>query len=152
MRCNEQQNPAELKKYTEIGKTPVLLVENVNWIKRNEWHQNKEEANNFIKEWEKSWESLDPHSFIAQHSINFNSKTHDFEKRVAHILRIIGNKTFIKINIKNLNLFFYPEQRNLIYADFRQFYESNNFKTATNKKLFWKKEKDGKWRIIYEDT
>ncbi|MBT7543435.1 MAG: L,D-transpeptidase [Gammaproteobacteria bacterium] len=142
----------KLKKYTEIGKTPVLLVENVNWIKRNKWHQNKEEANNFIKEWEKSWESLDPHSFIAQHSINFNSKTHDFEKRVAHILRIIGNKTFIKINIKNLNLFFYPEQRNLIYADFRQFYESNNFKTATNKKLFWKKEKDGKWRIIYEDT
>ena len=140
----------KLKPYTVIGKTPVVLVENIKWIKRNTWHQNKNSANKILEDWEKTWESLDPHDFISQHSINFRSKKHDFEERVTHILRIIKNKTYIKVKIENLNLFYYPQNKNLIFSDFRQHYESNNYKTSSNKKLFWKKEKDGKWRILHE--
>jgi murein L,D-transpeptidase YafK len=140
----------KLKPYTVIGKTPVVLVENVKWIKRNTWHQNKNSANKILEDWKETWESLDPHDFISQHSINFRSKKHDFEERVTHILRIIKNKTYIKVKIENLNLFYYPQNKNLIFSDFRQHYESNNYKTSSNKKLFWKKEKDGKWRILHE--
>ena len=140
----------KLKPYTIIGKTPVVLVENIKWIKRNTWHQNKNSANKILEDWKETWESLDPHDFISQHSINFRSKKHDFEERVAHILRIIKNKTYIKVKIENLNLFYYPQNKNLIFSDFRQHYESNNYKTSSNKKLFWKKEKDGKWRILHE--
>ena len=142
----------KLKKYTSIGNTPVILVEKVNWIKRNTWHENNNEAIDIIKNWEETWEGLDPHEFISQHSINFKSKKHNFEKRVTHILRIIKNKKFIEIDIKNLSLFYYPQTKNLIYADFKQQYKSNNFETTTNKKLFWVKEEDGKWRILHEDT
>ena len=127
-------------------------MENVQWIKRNIWHNNNNEAVNFVREWREIWESLDPHEFISLHSINFKSKKHDFEKRVAHILRIVKQKEYINIKIENLNLFYYPKNKDLIYSDFRQHYNSNNFNTSSNKKLFWKKEKDGKWRIIYEDT
>jgi murein L,D-transpeptidase YafK len=140
----------KLKPYTVIGKTPVVLVENIKWIKRNTWHQNKNSANKILEDWEETWESLDPHDFISQYSINFRSKKHDFEERVTHILRIIKNKTYIKVKIENLNLFYYPQNKNLIFSDFRQHYESNNYKTSSNKKLFWKKEKDGKWRILHE--
>ena len=43
----------KLKKYTVLGKTPVILVEKINWIKRNDWHENKNNAkagaiNNFF--------------------------------------------------------------------------------------------------------
>ena len=142
----------KLKKYTVLGKTPIILVEKINWIKRNDWHQNKNNAKEIIESWKHSWESLDPHDFISQHSINFKSKNHDFESRVAHILRIIKNKTFIELKVDNLNLFYYPENKNLIYSYFTQTYESNNFNTKSNKELFWKKEKDGIWRILYEDA
>ena len=142
----------KLKKYIQIGRTPVVLVENVSWIKRNLWHQNKKKAKNIIEKWRKTWESLDPYAFISKHSINFKSKDHDFEQRVAHILRIIKKKTFIKVTVENMNLFYYPADKNLIFSDFRQHYESNNFKTSSNKKLFWKQEKDGEWRILFEDT
>ena len=142
----------KLKKYIQIGRTPVVLVENVSWIKRNLWHQNKKQAKNIIEKWRKTWESLDPYAFISKHSINFRSDNHDFEQRVAHILRIIKKKTFIKVTVENMNLFYYPTDKNLIFSDFRQHYESNNFKTSSNKKLFWKQEKDGEWRILFEDT
>tara|TARA_Y100000389_G_scaffold142762_1_gene140844 strand:+ start:5388 stop:6521 length:1134 start_codon:yes stop_codon:yes gene_type:complete len=142
----------KLGKYISIGETPVVLVENVKWIKRNKWHQNKNDAIKIISGWGETWESLDPHAFISKHSINFSSKKHNFEQRVAHILRIIKNKTFIKVKIENLNLFYYPKTGGLIYSDFRQYYESNNFKTSSKKQLFWKKEKDGEWRILHEDT
>ena len=142
----------KLKKYIEIGTTPVVLVENVSWIKRNLWHQNKKKANKIIEKWKNAWESLDPYAFISKHSINFKSENHDFEQRVAHILRIIKSKTFIKVTVENMNLFYYPTNKKLIFSDFRQHYESNNFKTSSNKKLFWKQEKDGEWRILFEDT
>ena len=136
----------------KIGVTPIILVENVEWIKRNVWHQNKKAANKFIESWRVTWESLDPYAFISKHSINFNSEKHDFEKRVAHILRIIKKKTYIKVKVENMNLFYYPKEDNLIFSDFRQYYESNNFQTSSNKKLFWVKESDGEWRILFEDT
>ena len=142
----------KLKKYVKIGVTPIILVENIEWIKRNIWHQNKKAANKFIENWRATWESLDPYAFISRHSINFNSEKHDFEKRVAHILRIIKKKTYIKVKVENMNLFYYPKEDNLIFSDFRQYYESNNFQTSSNKKLFWVKESDGKWRILFEDT
>ena len=136
----------------KIGVTPIILVENVEWIKRNVWHQNKKAANKFIENWRATWESLDPYAFISKHSINFNSEKHDFEKRVAHILRIIKKKTYIKVKVENMNLFYYPKEDDLIFSDFRQYYESNNFQTSSNKKLFWVKESDGEWRILFEDT
>ena len=142
----------KLKKYVKIGVTPIILVENVEWIKRNVWHQNKKAANKFIENWRATWESLDPYAFISKHSINFNSEKHDFEKRVAHILRIIKKKTYIKVKVENMNLFYYPKEDGLIFSDFRQYYESNNFQTSSNKKLFWVKESDGEWRILFEDT
>ena len=142
----------KLKKYVKIGVTPIILVENVEWIKRNVWHQNKKDANKFIENWRATWESLDPYAFISKHSINFNSEKHDFEKRVAHILRIIKKKTYIKVKVENMNLFYYPKEDDLIFSDFRQYYESNNFQTSSNKKLFWVKESDGEWRILFEDT
>ena len=80
------------------------------------------------------------------------AKKHDFEKRVAHILRIIKKKTYIKVKVENMNLFYYPKEDDLIFSDFRQYYESNNFQTSSNKKLFWVKESDGEWRILFEDT
>ena len=142
----------KLKKYVKIGVTPIILVENVEWIKRNVWHQNKKAANKFIENWRATWESLDPYAFISKHSINFTSEKHDFEKRVAHILRIIKKKTYIKVKVENMNLFYYPKEDDLIFSDFRQYYESNNFQTSSNKKLFWVKEGDGEWRILFEDT
>ena len=142
----------KLKKYVKIGVTPIILVENVEWIKRNVWHQNKKAANKFIENWRATWDSLDPYAFISKHSINFNSEKHDFEKRVAHILRIIKKKTYIKVKVENMNLFYYPKEDDLIFSDFRQYYESNNFQTSSNKKLFWVKEGDGEWRILFEDT
>lgn len=142
----------KLSKYISIRNTPVILVENVKWIKRNIWHENNKNAKNVIEFWEKTWESLDPHNFISLHSINFKSDKHDFEERVAHILRIIKKKKYINVKIEDLNLFYYPQNKNVIFSYFRQHYESNNFKTSSNKQLFWKKESDGKWRIILEDT
>ncbi len=56
----------KLKKYTVLGKTPVILVKNIKWVKRNEWHQNRNKANKVIQNWKETWESLDPHNFISQ--------------------------------------------------------------------------------------
>ena len=85
----------KLGKYISVGETPVILVEKVKWIKRNEWHQNKNKAIEIISSWKETWESLDPHAFISKHSINFNSEKHNFEQRVAHILRIIKKLTLV---------------------------------------------------------
>ena len=98
-----------------------------------------------------SWESLDPYKYIAQHSVDFKSKQHDFEKRVSHILRITKDKEFIDLKLRDINIFFYPNKKDLVFYEFKQDCKSNNFSSTTKKGLFWKKEEDV-WRIIHEGS
>ena len=142
----------ELKKFITPGNTPIILKKEVIWITKSKWDKNNQEIKKILKKWKESWESLNPYTFISQHSIDFQSKKHNFEKRVSHILRIMSSKSFIDVEIEDINIFFYPDKKEIIYTDFKQNYKSNNFSSSTRKKLFWQYEKDGNWRIIHEDT
>ena len=64
----------------------------------------------------------------------------------------MSSKSFIDVEIEDMNIFFYPDKKEIIYTDFTQNYKSNNFSSSTRKRLFWQYEKDGNWRIIHEDT
>jgi|TARA_B000000565_G_scaffold255039_1_gene234684 murein L,D-transpeptidase YafK len=141
----------KLKEFIHLGETKIILTEEINWVTKKEWKENNAFFQNVIQNWKMSWESLDPYKYIAQHSVDFKSKQHDFEKRVSHILRITKDKEFIDLKLRDINIFFYPNKKDLVFYEFKQDYKSNNFSSTTRKGLFWKKEEDV-WRIIHEGS
>ena len=119
-------NAANKPKKKKILTTPIILKKEVIWITKSKWDKNNQEIKKILKKWKESWESLNPYTFISQHSINFQSKKHNFEKRVSHILRIMSSKSFIDVEIEDMNIFFYPDKKEIIYTDFKQNYKKSS--------------------------
>jgi len=60
-----------------------------------------------------------------------------------------AGKSWIKVNLKDVSLFEYPGERNLMMVSFTQDYRSNNMSKTTFKRQFWTRE-GGQWRIVHE--
>ncbi len=44
----------------------------------------------------------------------------------------------------------YPDQSDMVIVSYEQDYRSNNFNSVSKKRQYWRKESDGRWRIVYE--
>ncbi len=49
-------------------------------------------------------------------------------------------------------MFLYPEVPGLLVVTFVQDYKSDNFQRRFTKRQYWRKEKNGQWKIIYEGS
>jgi hypothetical protein len=39
-----------------------------------------------------------------------------------------------------------------VQVNYRQHYRSNNFHNSTDKIQYWRKNSDGRWQIVYEES
>ena len=69
---------------------------------------------------------------------------------MAHKTRVNRAKTFIKVELTELNNLGYPEEKDIVVVSYRQSYASDTFNGNSTKRQYWQKEADGRWRIIYE--
>jgi murein L,D-transpeptidase YafK len=141
---------SELDSLVGIATTPVILGEKIEWLSLLQWQQQQEQALNLIAKWEQDWESLDKERYIRHYSEAFNSGKDNYQTWKQKKARINGSKTFIKVELNNLSLYSYPDNKNILVSQFVQNYTSSNFKASnSHKRLYWKKEQED-WKIIYE--
>lgn len=140
-----------LKNIIALGKTPVLITNKIIWLTPEKWELQSKQALDVLENWRETWQSLNAKNFIELHSKKFRSKNQNYSDRKKHIKRITPKKEYINVEVNNIDMFLYPDQKNMFVAKFTQDYESNNFVAAgEEKELYWKLEKDNKWRIILE--
>ncbi len=139
-----------LRKYIVVGETPVVLTANAEWVAQSEQQKLADNITQHFLKWRDDWASLDFERYINHYSMNFNTGKENFEdwRKRKHAINKI--KTSIDIDFENVSLFSYPGEISLIQIEFRQHYKSNNFNASSNKQQYWKLEKDGEWRIIFE--
>ncbi|MBL7003904.1 MAG: hypothetical protein ISR69_07760 [Gammaproteobacteria bacterium] len=87
-------------------KTPILLVETINWTSVAKWQANQLSSLQSFSLWQKDWESLNHNKFMTHYSADYFSNGRD--------------------------------------------YKSNNYNFISDKELYWKKDSDAYWRIIFE--
>ena len=58
-------------------------------------------------------------------------------------------KTWLKVKIENVSMYFYPGASELAVVTFDQDYNSSNLAGQSRKRQYWKKESSG-WKIVYE--
>lgn len=140
----------KLSPFVKVGETPVIIEKNIEWLSVNQWRKKKQELSSLLAQWGKDWESLDTRRYLSHYSKSFRGWKKDYKTWVQHKLRVNKHKSFIKLDLSNINMFYYPGEDNTIVVDFHQQYKSDNYSQSANKRQFWRKEKDGHWRILYE--
>lgn len=139
----------ELGSYISLGQTPVLIGHELEWLSADEWKQSSNQAETLFNQWIFDWQSLNVDNYLSHYSASFSNGNKDFNSWGEHKRRVSKNKTYINIDASNVSLLKHPNE-DVMVATFRQVYESDNFSGKSWKRQYWRKESDGKWRIIYE--
>ena len=138
-----------LSKKLQIGLTPVIISEQVEWLSLDDWNAERNALNAEIGRWRSDWESRDTERYLSHYSKKFSTDNENFSDWGRHKRQVNGGKTWIKVNLSNFSVFRNPGKDELVVVTFDQDYRSNNLSNTMKKRQYWTKE-GGKWRIVYE--
>ncbi|MDR3351427.1 MAG: L,D-transpeptidase family protein [Zoogloeaceae bacterium] len=133
----------------QVGLTPVIISDAVEWRARDTWQAEGEEIRRAIEAWRADWESRDVERYLAHYSGNFRGNGQDHAAYAAQKRRVNRGKTWIKVKLDNLSIFRNPGKEDVVVVTFDQAYESNNLANTMRKRQYWQKE-EGAWKIVYE--
>ncbi|MFT5720758.1 MAG: murein L,D-transpeptidase YafK [Motiliproteus sp.] len=140
---------SQLDSIIDIHSTPVIIGENIEWLTESDWLAQQQSFNQLVNDWKNSWESLNTQDYLSNYSHDFDNGREDYIAWSAKKTRINKAKSYIKVDLKNLSFFSYPDQEGVLVVTFKQHYASNNFNGRDAKRQYWKKE-ENQWRIIFE--
>lgn len=138
--------------YVEIGRTPVIISEQVEWLPTRAWLDQNIEIQATLEQWRQSWEETDFSGYMEMYASDFWAKGYDRQGWASHKKQVFAGKTFQKIALDDLSLLAYPKTldgRPMVVANFIQRYRSNNFNGDMRKRLYMVKEQEG-WKVLYE--
>lgn len=141
-----------IDQYIEVGRTPVVISEAVEWYSSQNWFDRNIEIQATLERWRQSWEATDIDSYLNMYADDFWAKGHDSQSWGRYKKRVFAGKTFQKIDLSDISLLSYPgvtDGRIMVVANFRQKYRSNNYNGDMRKRLYMAKE-DGQWKVLYE--
>jgi len=136
----------------EPSKTPVVLAEDVQWLARDEWLARQERFDSVVEKWREDWESRDTERYLSHYSPAYEGLGLDYRAWVEHKRRVNPSKRYIKVGLSGESMFLYPGEEGLLVVTFEQDYSSDNFRRRFMKRQYWRMEKDGRWRIVYEGS
>jgi murein L,D-transpeptidase YafK len=133
-----------------IGHTPVIISDSINWITKKEWKKQRGESESFVEQWRNDWESRNVNLYLRHYSKEYFGLGKNYKSWVEYKRRVNPSKKFIKVNVTDKSMFLYPGEKRLMVVTFVQDYASDNFRRKFTKRQYWHMEDDGQWRIIYE--
>jgi murein L,D-transpeptidase YafK len=138
-----------LSKKLQIGLTPVIISEQVEWLSLDDWNAERNALNAEIGHWRSDWESRDTERYLSHYSKKFSTDNENLADWGRHKRQVNSGKSWIKVDLSNFSMFRNPGKDELVVVTFDQDYRSNNLSNTMKKRQYWTKE-GGKWRIIYE--
>ncbi len=138
-----------LAKNLQIGLTPVIISNSIEWLSLDDWQAERASLQKMIDEWRRDWESLDVASYGRHYSRRFQSDGQNLDRWLAQKRKVNAGKAWVKVAASNVSMFRNPGKEEYVVVTFDQDYRSSNLSNAMKKRQYWIKE-DGRWKIVYE--
>jgi murein L,D-transpeptidase YafK len=139
----------QLGENVQVGLTPVIISNGIEWISVADWKREQEELKRDIEAWRADWERMDIERYLEHYSRNFRGKDQGYQDFAAQKRQVHRHKTWIKVKLERLSIFRNPGSEDLAVVTFDQVYESNNLGNTMKKRQYWLRER-GRWKIVYE--
>jgi len=138
-----------LSAYVQVGLTPVIISNEIEWLSLDDWQSERSSLNAAIESWRKDWESRNVDRYLSHYARSFNSDESDRQQWQARKRTVGKSKTWIEVGIERMSMLRSPGRDGVVEVTFEQDYKSNNYADTSRKRQYWIKE-DGQWRIAYE--
>jgi len=143
------QDIEALSPYLQIGLTPVIISNGVEWLSVSDWQNERATLDKAIEDWRLDWESRDTGRYMQHYSKRFRSSDQNYQAWEEQKRSVNAQKSWIKVSLGKLSVFRNPGKDELVQVSFEQDYRSSNLNTVSRKLQYWIKE-DGHWKIIFE--
>lgn len=141
-----------LKPYLQAGRTPVVLADSLSWLPAAAINKERDALLARIEEWRGRWSAIDTEAYLNFYADDFVSNGMNKAAFGNYKRRVNSGKRRINVRLSELDLMRYPGEPNLIVAQFRQDYSSDNFSVTGMKQQFWRLQPDGSWKIVLEES
>ena len=138
-----------LAKNLQIGLTPVIISNSIEWLSFDDWQKERSTLNKKIEEWRSDWESRDVSRYLKHYSSKFKTADQSLEQFAKQKQQVNAGKEWIKVKLSNVSMFRNPGKDELVVVTFEQNYQSNNLSNQMKKRQYWINE-NGSWKIIFE--
>ncbi len=134
----------------EIGKTPVIINDKVEFVNNTKWNGERQAALKLVENWRKDMESKDLTRLLSNYSKAFKSQQNENLNTWFVKSRLpLSDWPDLAVKLRELTLFRYPGQDNMLVVTFTQDNLSSKNKNTVRKRQYWQKEASG-WKIIFE--
>jgi len=132
-------------------RTPVVLSDSVEWLDEQAYLDKQRKYMAIVNQWKQDWESLDMNAYLKHYSLdNFDFGKGSYQSWAKRKFTVNKAKTFVQLDLDIKSLFIYPDDTEMFVVKFKQRYLSNNYSGESEKELYWQKDSNGQWKIIYE--
>jgi lipoprotein-anchoring transpeptidase ErfK/SrfK len=140
----------ELAEAVEVGKTPVVISESVEFVTREKWENDRNLAIRLVDGWRRDAESLNPSVLMANYSSRFKSdRGEDLATWFPKQQPVPGRIKDLSIKLRDATYFFYPGRDDMIVSTFTQDAAAGKSKSSNRKRQYWVRE-GAQWKIVYE--
>lgn len=137
----------DLAKYIKLYKTPVVIVDEIQYRKIEFVTRDKKEIMEFLENWKTSWESKKLDNYIELYSKNFRHEKMNIGAFRSYKKRLFRTYDWIKLHLSNVQIFRAPQY---ILINLLQDYSSDKYSDFGIKQLFLIKENNS-YRITKEN-
>lgn len=139
-----------LKPFVTPQQTRVVFTDRLAWLDPGEQRQRRQSFLTRLEAWRAAWNQGDTDRYLDFYAADFKHADMDRAQFAQHKRRVNQHKTFIDVELSDLNVFDYPDEAELRLVEFTQDYRSNNYSSVDRKHQFWRHDQDGQWRIVQE--
>jgi len=138
-----------LSKNLQIGLTPVIISNSIEWLSLDDWQAERGSLKKQIEQWRSDWESLDVERYLDHYSKKFIGDGMNHAQWSTRKRLVTSGKSWIKMAAENISMLRNPGKDDMVVVTFDQDYRSNNLSNVMKKRQYWQKE-EGQWKIVYE--
>ncbi|MEI8346036.1 MAG: L,D-transpeptidase family protein [Pseudomonadota bacterium] len=139
----------DLSTYIELNKTMVVIVQDLFYIKKDTWEENRKGLQTVIDNWGKAWAGKDINNYILHYSKeefkdSVRGNYEQFRRYKLNVFSAAGNP---EIHLDNVSL---VQFGNYGVATFKQHYKFQTINDTGKKILYLKRDEYYQWKIVSE--
>lgn len=139
----------DISQYIDLLNTPVVIVQNQQFLKEQTWQDNRQEINSVVSSWHQAWQTKDFKTYISHYSKSFhNSRKGSFSQYRAYKRAVFSRADSPQIGLNNLSIIQFNDYA---VVTMEQNYQSEIIQDIGKKILYLQKDAGYEWKIIAEN-
>ncbi len=138
-----------ISRYIDLLNTPMIIVQNQQYLTRETWTENKNEIESVINTWLTAWQNKDFNTYIDQYSPSFhNARKGSYNQYKAYKRAVFSRTDSPQIALNNVSILQFSDYA---VVTMEQDYKSDIIQDIGKKIIYLQKNASYEWKIIAEN-